>query len=361
MAAPALADKKKTPRGKPFKALLALIEENQALIQANTASIESLNSEVDTLISELADTQANIAALSDQVDSNEAQIAALLAQVASNSSDIVTLEAALTAAIADTVQLRAELETALAQLDTDLRGLISTNSGLIVQINTLIADLQTQVSDNTASINPLTTQVAGLLATVMANTNSITLIQIDNTQLNNELDGLNTSLSTLVTELEVVKNRIQTLESLYDGIEQNDASLADLLVGDTTSGSLESNDERSQSQTCSLNSDSGRGVIDGDCYADYYTLYVAEESTVTIDLGSPDLDGANYGTGNFFDTYLILHTPDDLSGNIAADDDSGNGVNSQITTTLQPGTYVIEVTASNIYNSGANDYQLRVQ
>jgi len=349
ITSPAFAAKNKVPNGQPFQALEALIEANEALISENTASIENLNSEVSDLTSQLAATQANLDTLAGRVALNESDIEGLLSQVSNNTASIETLEADLANAVASTNQLRAELEAELAQLDLDLRALITTNSGLISQLNTLIADLQTQVSNNTAAINPLTTQVAGLLATVMANTNSITLIQTESTQLANNLDSLTATVNTLVNEIENVKSRVSTLESLH----------ADLVVGSTISGSLESTDERSLSRTCNINTPSGFETEN--CYADYYTLYIPEETTVVIDLGSPDLDTENYRTGNFFDTYLFLHNADDLNGYIALDDDRGYGLNSQIVTTLQPGTYVVEVTAFRVYNTGLNDYQLRVQ
>jgi len=382
IAAPAFADKPDRgdkPKGKPFKKLRALIEANTDLINANAASIDSLNSEIadltaevtasiDSLNGEVAEltaeltiTQESIAALTTRVSNNESEIAALLLRVAEGEEDLTELETELSNAIAATLQLRADLEADIALLNTNLRALITTNSGLIAQLNTLIADLQVEVGNNTASINAITTQVAGLLTTVISNTNNITLIQTESAQLTTNVEDLTVTVNTLVTEVEVVKDRIASLEALYSGIEENIADTADLVVGTSKSGSLQLSDDRSQIKTCTIASSNGRGSINTDCYADYYTLYIAEEATVTIEVGSPDLDAANYGTGNFFDTYLILHNENDLAGSIAEDDDSGNALNSQITTTLQPGLYIVEVTASNIYNSGINDYQLRVQ
>lgn len=350
IASPAIAGKKDIPNGQPFKALEAMIEANQALIEANSGSIDALNAQIAALSVELASTQQDLALLSGRVDTNESNIADLLTQVADNTADIATLETELANAVAETNQLRADLEAQLAQLDTDLRGLVSTNTGLIAQLNSLITSLQSQVDSNTSAIDPLSTQIAGLLVTVMANTNTITQLQADRSLLDTQISDLNDSISLVFTQIENLKSRVSNLESFH----------ADLFVGSSLSGSLESSDERSQVRTCSVNTGGGRGVSQN-CYADFYTLYIAEETTVTINLGSPDLNTANYGSGNFYDTYLILHNDGELDTYIGIDDDRGYRLNSQITATLQPGTYVVEVTAYSIYNDGLNDYQLTVE
>lgn len=91
-------------------------------------------------------------------------------------------------------------------------------------------------------------------------------------------------------------------------------------IGQTVSGTL--------SSSCTSNHRSGR-------YAGYYNFSVGSTTQVTIDLTAS------------FDTYLYLL---DSNGNVITyDDDSGDGYNSRIVRTLQPGNYTLEATS---YGSG---------
>ena len=93
-----------------------------------------------------------------------------------------------------------------------------------------------------------------------------------------------------------------------------------------------------------LASDDCRDPHDPNDYADIYRFELDAESRVTIDL-----------TSSSFDTYLRLL--DDRGAEITRDDDSGTGLNSQITRALQPGVYQIVATS---YRADMGAYDLRV-
>jgi hypothetical protein len=79
--------------------------------------------------------------------------------------------------------------------------------------------------------------------------------------------------------------------------------------------------------------------------ADSYMLTVSDTTTVRIDLTSATLD-----------TYLNLYRGAWMS--VASNDNGGGGTNARITETLEPGTYLIIVSAIGLPNSG---YSLSVQ
>ena len=93
-----------------------------------------------------------------------------------------------------------------------------------------------------------------------------------------------------------------------------------------------------------LASDDCRDPHDPNDYADIYRFELDAESRVIIDL-----------TSGSFDTYLRLL--DDRGAEITRDDDSGTGLNSQITRALQPGVYQIVATS---YRADVGAYDLRV-
>lgn len=72
--------------------------------------------------------------------------------------------------------------------------------------------------------------------------------------------------------------------------------------------------------------------LDSGNFVDFYTLELANDATLQIDLTSGD-----------FDAFLTLF--DDQANNIASDDDSGGSLNSRIVIDLQHGTYVLGVTS----------------
>ncbi len=77
-------------------------------------------------------------------------------------------------------------------------------------------------------------------------------------------------------------------------------------------------------------------------YAKYYLLQLKQKKTVQIDESS-----------STFDTYLYLLKGKGKHGAIlAADDDGGQGRNSRITITLQPGNYTIEATSYGAETTG---------
>lgn len=336
-------------KGKPFQELSALIEENKTLIAENSASIDALSGEVQSLALTIAQTQNDLAAVTARVLDNEASITELMTRVDAAETDIDTLQSELAEAVLATANLRTDLENQIALLDASLRSMIGDNAALITQLNDMIADLQTQVDANTAAINPLSTQVSALLATVMANSNNIALLQADRNALTTAVDGLTNQVSDLSTEIEALKTRTSRLESFH----------ADLYLGDSISGTLNTSDEFSLVRDCNVNTSSGYQY--GDCHADFYTLYVPDTRTVTINLGSPTLDTSTYGSGNFFDTYLFLHPEGQPDINLAANDDAGYRLNSMISVTLDAGVYIIEVSAFRMYQIGENEYELSVQ
>jgi hypothetical protein len=80
----------------------------------------------------------------------------------------------------------------------------------------------------------------------------------------------------------------------------------------------------------------------------YYQFVLSSPATVTI---STDNAGSNY------DTYLRLYNSNACGTQIAADDDSGSGTLSLITTDLCAGTYVILVEG---FSAGSGDFNLSV-
>ncbi|HUF14017.1 MAG TPA: hypothetical protein VMN78_13015 [Longimicrobiales bacterium] len=110
-----------------------------------------------------------------------------------------------------------------------------------------------------------------------------------------------------------------------------------IAVGQTTTGTLESTD-------CAP----GDGY-----YYEGYELALASETVVTITL-----------TSTAFDAYLVItddvnSDPSDPYNYLAEDDDSGGGMNAQISRSFAPGTYVVWVTTFTQGETGA--YQLSVQ
>lgn len=103
----------------------------------------------------------------------------------------------------------------------------------------------------------------------------------------------------------------------------------DLRVGDSVSGTLQSGDQQD---------------IDG-AWLDSYTLGVEEESNVTIDMRSTEVD-----------SWLWLLSAS--GGVITADDDGGDGVNARITRNLDRGCYTVEATTFAAGETGS--YTLQV-
>ncbi len=109
--------------------------------------------------------------------------------------------------------------------------------------------------------------------------------------------------------------------------------ISSIAVGETRTGSLSASDPQ---------------LGDGS-HVDLWALSVSGATEVDIRLSSSD-----------FDTYLMLNagTPDAIGPQLASDDDGGDGTNSRLTGTLEPGDYVI---AANSYGAGeTGGYELAV-
>ena len=94
-------------------------------------------------------------------------------------------------------------------------------------------------------------------------------------------------------------------------------------VEDTVAGALEASD-----------------CVNGTAYSDVWTLDIASDTSMRIDLASGE-----------FDTFLVLY--DSASGQLVQSDDAGGGTNSSITYAFTPGRYYIEVTSYNGFTTGA--------
>jgi serine protease Do len=164
----------------------------------------------------------------------------------------------------------------------------------------------------------------------------------------NAMSGQTVTWSSTATNIAQV-----SATGLVTGMALGGAQIRATAGGKTGTASITvKTDPCSTARTIALGQTSGSTLGPGDCqasdgsYAEIWTLTLADTRSIAIDLA----------TGTQFDAYLLLY---DAAGQLLQrDDDTGEGLDARIVTTLPAGTYRIVV---NTYASGdGGSYNLSV-
>ena len=194
------------PNGRPFQALLNLIEANQQIIISNQGDIDALENSVSILQGSVSNINVSIADLD--------------ARVTSNTNDLSDAKASL-----------ADLNTITDQLISEVRALTAGHQTDMASLKAEIANTQTQIESLagivTALANDLAAKVGQLNVAIDENTIAIDDLLLQVVTLNAEISGVNSTINGLQATISTINAQIDGQAGLLADIEFRLVALED--------------------------------------------------------------------------------------------------------------------------------------
>lgn len=226
LSSPALAKKNSAPKGQPFQALQAQIDENSAAIAGNTQAIGDLAADADALESRVNALAGNLASLTADVLANDAELQdardaldALSHADQQLASDLAALAAQHAADQAQQQQLLAGISAQIQQLSAELVSLGD-------QINTELGALRSAIAGNTSDIDGLILTVLDLSVSTTNNLAQIQALQADSAQLSANLSAQSAALADLEERMTLAETGLTHLQGLHDADEPSFSSFS---------------------------------------------------------------------------------------------------------------------------------------